>query len=62
MPGKEKTIVKGLSFGGVTEDANAGMVDIKDGKIIRIRPLHFDWKYKPETFNPWKTRQNYRLP
>jgi len=54
MPGKVKTIVKGLSFGGVTEDANAGMVDIKDGKIIRIRPLHFDWKYKPEEFRPWK--------
>jgi len=54
MPGKVKTVVKGLSFGGVTEDANAGMVDIKDGKIIRIRPLHFDWKYKPEEFRPWK--------
>ncbi|GAG33934.1 unnamed protein product, partial [marine sediment metagenome] len=54
MPGKEKTVVKGLSFGGVTEDANAGMVDIKDGKIIRIRPLHFDWKYTPEEFRPWK--------
>jgi trimethylamine-N-oxide reductase (cytochrome c) len=54
MPDKVKTIVKGLSFGGVTEDSNAAMVDIKDGKIIRIRPLHFDWKYKPEDINPWK--------
>ena len=54
MPDKVKTIVKGLSFGGVTEDSNAAMVDVKDGKIIRIRPLHFDWKYKPEDINPWK--------
>jgi trimethylamine-N-oxide reductase (cytochrome c) len=54
MPDKEKTIVKGLSFGGVTEDANAAQVDVKNGKIIRIRPLHFDSKYKPEEFKPWK--------
>jgi len=23
------------------------MVDVKDGKIIRIRPMHYDWKYDP---------------
>ena len=23
-------------------------------KIVRIRPLHFDSKYKPEEFGPWK--------
>jgi anaerobic selenocysteine-containing dehydrogenase len=54
MPDKEKTIIKGLSFGGVTDDANAAQVDVKNGKIIRIRPLHFDSKYKPEEFRPWK--------
>ena len=54
MPDKEKTIVKGLSFGGVTDDANVAQVDVKNGKIIRIRPLHFDSKYKPEEFKPWK--------
>ena len=54
MPDKVKTIVKGLSFGGVTEDSNAAMVDVKDGKIVRIRPLQFDWKYTREHMNPWK--------
>ena len=29
-------------------------VDIKDGKIVRIRPLHYDSKYKPEEWKPWK--------
>ncbi len=29
-------------------------VDVKDGKIIRIRPFRFDAKYKPEEFRPWK--------
>ena len=54
MPEQEKSMVKGMSFGGVTEDANAAQVDVKDGKIVRIRPLHFDWRYKPEEFKPWK--------
>ncbi len=51
MPKQEKTVVKGLSFSGVTEDSNTVMVDVKDGKIIRIRPFHFDWKYDRK---PWK--------
>src|SRR4030067_703635 len=54
MPENEKTIVKGLSFGGVTEDANAAQVDVKNGKIVRIRPLHFDAKYSAEHLRPWK--------
>ena len=51
MPENEKTVVKGLSGGGVTEDSNPVQVDVKNGKIIRIRPFHFDWKYERK---PWK--------
>ncbi|MFC1869398.1 molybdopterin-dependent oxidoreductase [Thermodesulfobacteriota bacterium] len=51
---EEKTIVKGLGFCSYTTDGNAAAIDVKDGKIIRIRPLHYDWKYKPEEFSPWK--------
>ena len=29
-------------------------VDVKDGKILRLKPFHFDWKYKSEDMNPWK--------
>ena len=29
-------------------------VDIKNGKMVRIRPLHYDWKYTQEEANPWK--------
>ncbi len=54
MSEEQKTVVKGLSFLGAVDDANAVQVDIKSGKIIRIRPLHFDWQYSPEGFNPWK--------
>jgi len=54
----EKTIVKGLGFCGnePLAGSNAAAVDVKDGKIIRIRPLHFDWQYKTEELNPWKIR------
>lgn len=52
--GEERSLVRDVSWCGVGNGANASVVDVKDGKIIRIRPLHYDWKYKPEEFNPWK--------
>ena len=50
----EKTVIKatGLSSGG--KHSQLQFVDVKDGKIIRIRPFRYDWKYKPEEFSPWK--------
>ena len=57
-PGKEareeKTVVKGLGLSGNTIGANTAAIDVKDGRIIRIRPLRYDWKYQSEEFNPWK--------
>jgi trimethylamine-N-oxide reductase (cytochrome c) len=54
MADREKTVVKGLSFCGIAQDSNAVQVDLKNGKIIRIRPLHFDWKYDHKHLRPWK--------
>ena len=50
----ERSYPKGLGFCSVGADANSSVVDVKDGKIIRIRPLHYDWKYSPSQFNPWQ--------
>lgn len=52
----EKTLIRDISFCGVPENgSNASMVDVKNGKIVRIRPMHYDWKYDPEKdMNPWK--------
>jgi anaerobic selenocysteine-containing dehydrogenase len=51
----EQTLIRDISFCGVPENgSNASMVDVKDGKIIRIRPMHYDWKYDPKDMNPWK--------
>ena len=52
---KESSFIKTIGFIASTSgDANTSVVDVKDGKIVRIRPLHFDWKYDRKEFNPWK--------
>jgi len=52
--GKEKSFTKGLSLMGFNRDGNLSVVDVRNGKIVRIRPLHFDWKYDVKKLNPWK--------
>jgi len=50
----EKSCVKALGFNGNVRDANAIVADVKNGRLTRIRPLHYDWQYRPEEFMPWK--------
>jgi len=52
--GKEKTFVKGLSLADFGIDGNPTVVDVSNGKIVRIRPLHYDWHYDRKKLNPWK--------
>ena len=47
----EKTVIKGLGLSAASVHGSASCVDVKDGKIIRIRPLHYDWKYTKEEIN-----------
>jgi molybdopterin guanine dinucleotide-containing S/N-oxide reductase-like protein len=54
----DKTVLKSLSLGGVTLGGVPCAVDVKDGKIVRIRPLHYDWKYDAGKFSPWKFSRN----
>ena len=49
-----KSFIKDISWCGESYGSNASVVDVQDGKILRIRPLHYDWKYQPAEFNPWK--------
>jgi len=51
--GKQSSFIKGLSFMGPVGGYPCA-VDVKDGKLVRIRPLHYDWQYNPESFRPWK--------
>ncbi len=55
---KEETRVRSMGFLGTPGGGVSGVVDVKDGKIVRIRPLHYDWQYKWEDMNPWKVERN----
>jgi anaerobic selenocysteine-containing dehydrogenase len=54
----DKTFVRTLSLMGIMGGGAEGMVDVKNGKIIRVRPLRYDWKYTREQLNPWKLERN----
>jgi len=43
---------------GIMGGGAEGMVDVKDGRIVRVRPLRYDWKYSREQLNPWKLEKN----
>jgi len=47
----EKKIIRGLGFCSVAADSNSVQVEVQDNRIIRIRPLHYDWEYK--NLKPW---------
>jgi trimethylamine-N-oxide reductase (cytochrome c) len=36
-------------------------IDVKNGKILRIRPLHLDWKYSKEELGPWRIEQDGKV-
>ena len=54
----DKTVLKSLGLSGGIYGAVPCAVDVKDGKVVRIRPLHWDDKYDPATFNAWKMEKN----
>jgi trimethylamine-N-oxide reductase (cytochrome c) len=39
---KDKTVIKPMGFTGCGMSATPASVDIKDGKVVRIRPFHYD--------------------
>ena len=56
--GADKTVIKALGLSGGIFGASPSAVDVKNGKIVRIRPLHWDSKYDYESLNPWKIEKN----
>ncbi len=54
--------IKGMSlndFGGSC--GCPAVVDVKDGKVVRIRPLRYDSKYDSKEFNPWKLEAHGKI-
>src|SRR5512136_1328560 len=54
----EKTVLRTIGLSGTVNGGAEGAIDVKDGRIVRIRPLHYDWKYNREDLNPWKFKKN----
>ncbi|MFC1941697.1 molybdopterin-dependent oxidoreductase [Chloroflexota bacterium] len=54
----DKTVIKALALGGLLGGGGECAVDVTDGKVVRIRPFHYDWKYDRKTFNAWKMTRN----
>jgi molybdopterin guanine dinucleotide-containing S/N-oxide reductase-like protein len=53
---EEKTFVKGFGFISQAADGNVTAVDVKDGKIVRLRPFPYDWKYDPKEYGEWEIK------
>ena len=51
---KEESFIKGFGLCSGGSGGNPGIVDVRKGKIIRIRPLHYDHKYSVKELGPWK--------
>ncbi len=59
VPGEsEKTVIKSLALGAASGGGGPALVDVKNGRIVRIRPFRYDWKYTREGLNPWKFKRN----
>jgi len=54
----DKTVIKALALAGLDRGGSPCAVDVKDGRVIRVRPLHYDWKYDFKDVNPWKFEKN----
>jgi len=54
----EETYIKALSLIGFGNGGEPECVDVKNGKIVRIRPLHYDWKYDMSQYKSWTITRN----
>lgn len=50
----DKTVYKTTGWCGFGSGSNPAAVDVKNGKIVRIRPMHLDKEYSQDELNPWK--------
>jgi hypothetical protein len=56
MKTKDKTVSKTISFIGFSGGGMWGMVDLNDGRIVRVRPFIYDWKYDRNQVHTHGTR------
>ncbi len=52
--GADKRVIRGSSLMGNGDSGVPTLIDVKDGKITRIRPLDYEMHYDKGEFNAWK--------
>ena len=52
-PHNEVSSVVGLGFCGPGAGSNTAIVDVKDGKLLRLRPLPLNWQYEGAEKDEW---------
>jgi anaerobic selenocysteine-containing dehydrogenase len=50
----DKQVIRGGGLMGSGDSGPPTLIDVKDGKITRIRPLHYERSYDKKDFNVWK--------
>ena len=50
---QEDTVIKALGLLAAATHGSPSAVDVKDGKVVRIRSFHYDQKYTREQINPF---------
>ncbi|MGB9880306.1 MAG: molybdopterin-dependent oxidoreductase, partial [Anaerolineae bacterium] len=50
----DRWVIRGTGLIGPFDSGPPALVEVKDGRIARIRPLPYDLKYDPKDFNIWK--------
>jgi anaerobic selenocysteine-containing dehydrogenase len=58
----ETSVLRGTSFMGFGRDFNPARIEVKNGKVVRIRPMHYDCEgFTKEYLKPWKVEVNGKI-
>ncbi|MBN1629815.1 MAG: hypothetical protein JW990_08625, partial [Thermoleophilia bacterium] len=52
--GVDKQVIRGSGLIGPRDSGAPTLVDVAEGRIVRIRPLHYEMSYDKKGFNAWK--------
>lgn len=59
--GADKSCYDNIDWCGFGTASNVATVDVRDGKILRIRPLQYDVDYTREQLNPFRLEHNGKV-
>ncbi|EQD57195.1 hypothetical protein B2A_04923, partial [mine drainage metagenome] len=57
----DKTVYRSLGLGGFYGGGAEGMIDVKNGKVLRVRPFRFDEKYDSKKMRSWKFQKDGKV-